>query len=134
MKAFMDKVQQTDSCWLWMAGKFPSGYGVFRHERAHRFSYRLFRGEIPSGMIVMHKCDVRSCVNPDHLEAATQKDNIRDAMQKGRFKHNPHAKLTPQQCDEIVRSVRAGANTLQLAQQYGVHRTRIQQLARKKNG
>lgn len=79
-----------EDCWPWRAGCFHSGYGAFfwpghRPGGAHRFSYELHVGPIPKGMVIMHKCDNRPCVNPAHLRLGTQKDNIMDAVDKGRW-------------------------------------------------
>ena len=76
-------------CWLWTAHVHAIGYGVFRVApgrivQAHRFAYESFIGPIPEGMKVCHKCDVRHCVNPDHLWLGTQKENVRDMWAKGR--------------------------------------------------
>ncbi len=66
-------------CWLWMKYVHPNGYGMcFYNKRgdvAHRVAYRLWVGEIPKGLTIDHKCRVTSCVNPDHLEAVTQRVN-----------------------------------------------------------
>jgi hypothetical protein len=67
-------------CWLWFGASQPSGYGQLwngvRPEQAHRVSFRLYRGEIPSGCEIDHKCRKRSCVNPEHLAAITHQKNI----------------------------------------------------------
>lgn len=85
---FMANVQKTETCWVWMGYKHPSGYGQFsiKHKsiRAHRFSYIMKHGKIPDDMIICHKCDNPSCVNPDHLFAGTHTDNIIDSIKKGR--------------------------------------------------
>ncbi len=72
-------------------------------DRAHRISYRVFKGTIPQGFSVLHKCDVPSCINPDHLFVGTQKDNMSDCSRKGRIvslgrkgEDNPAALLTEQ--------------------------------------
>lgn len=84
---FDAKVERTASCWLWR-GMTAHGYGYIWNDgkmhRAHRVSYELHVGDVPSGMIVMHSCDVRNCVNPDHLSVGTLQDNARDCVAKGR--------------------------------------------------
>lgn len=76
-------------CWLWSGAIDKSGYGVFRLEgknkKAHRMSYHIFKEDIPEKLQVNHKCDVRCCVNPDHLWVGTQKENILDAVSKKRM-------------------------------------------------
>jgi hypothetical protein len=67
---------------------------------AHRISYRLFRGEIPKGAYVLHKCDVRSCVNPDHLFVGTHQDNMQHAVDHRRWpmgERHWNSKLTEEQ-------------------------------------
>jgi len=85
---FMTKVNKTDTCWLWVGNIHKRGYGQFKLKGkkvgAHRVSYELFKGPIPKGLCVCHTCDVRHCVNPDHLWLGTQKENIRDMYSKGR--------------------------------------------------
>ena len=76
------------TCWLWTLGHSPKGYGLFwrngRMERTHRVSWELANGTIPHGMCVLHSCDVRSCVNPEHLFLGTNTDNVADMVSKGR--------------------------------------------------
>jgi hypothetical protein len=101
-------------------GKIGLKKGV--HLQAHRAAYRIYKGSIPDGLIVMHKCDVRCCVNPDHLVTGTHKDNTRDMFSKGREKlrwgsSNRYRVLTP----DIVREIRQSADGLKtLADKFGV--------------
>lgn len=77
-------------CWIWTEYCNNHGYGRFRVDGkktlAHRASYEAFIGPIPEGMLVCHKCDTPACVNPSHLFLGTDKDNVRDCINKGRHK------------------------------------------------
>jgi len=110
-------------CWLWTGPADDAGYGVFtrhgeRSVKAHRASWEHHCGPIPDGLKVLHKCDVRCCVNPAHLFLGTQADNVADMVTKGRHKPapsrfgsaNPMAKFT---ADEValVRALVAGGST-----------------------
>lgn len=91
-------------CWIWAAGKFWCGYGCFTYFRktwyCHRLSYHIFVGEIPTKIQVLHKCDNRLCVNPEHLFLGTNKDNVDDKIKKGRNTHQSGKKWA-----EFIRSV-----------------------------
>ena len=95
VKRFWAKVTKSgeDECWLWSAALNEAGYGVFgvgkQTDKAHRISYRLTHGEIPKGMFICHHCDVRNCVNPKHLFAGTNRDNVKDMLKKGRGSKPP---------------------------------------------
>lgn len=108
---FWEKVAlaEPDQCWRWLGAKV-GGYGSFMvrslgyskrvTDRAHRVAWRLARGPIPPGMQILHKCDVRLCVNPEHLFLGTNADNVADRVRKGRSASqqgakNPRAVLTP---------------------------------------
>src|SRR3990167_5547725 len=87
---FWKKVEKTSNCWRWTGGKNNMGYGRIRkgfqasHLLAHRVSWDIHNGSIPSGMLVLHKCDNPECTNPKHLFLGTFSDNSRDMYLKGR--------------------------------------------------
>lgn len=62
--------------WIWTAHTLPNGYGQMDKKYAHRLSHEFYIGPIPEGMVIDHLCRVRNCVNPDHLQAVTQKVNM----------------------------------------------------------
>ena len=76
------------TCMFWTKSTSKYGYGQIRvegkTEQVHRVSYREFVGEIPEGVHVLHRCDVRNCINPDHLFLGTHQDNMDDMNRKGR--------------------------------------------------
>jgi hypothetical protein len=113
--------EPNSGCWLWLATVGGDwGYGNIRkgrkgrHLPAHRVSWELHRGPIPDGMCVLHRCDVPSCVNPDHLYLGTNKDNTRDMNMKGR---NGRTKLTIEQIRAIRADKRMGTV---IARDYGI--------------
>lgn len=75
-------------CWNWNGCVGTHGYGVLtfkqKHYLAHRFYYEKHKGKIPKGKCLLHKCDNRRCVNPEHLRPGTRAENQLDMKQKGR--------------------------------------------------
>lgn len=80
------RVPSLGNCWLWSAGRFNNGYGFLslrgQPTGTHRISWEIHNGPIPEGLCVLHHCDVRACVRPDHLFVGSKKDNAVDAATK----------------------------------------------------
>jgi len=136
---FHAKYQKSNGCWLWQAGKYRRGYGMVcvgrtvdgrqHNSYAHRVAYVLAHGDIPPGLVVMHSCDVRDCVNPAHLSLGTQGDNIRDGVSRGRYRvgRPSKRKLTDAQIDHVRTSPDRG---VALARRYGVSAACVSQIRR----
>jgi hypothetical protein len=133
---FADKVDFSGECWLWIAGKFSRGYGAYGNDKkvvqAHRYSWEHHFGKIPNGLNVLHKCDVRNCVNPSHLFIGTQLENNADRDSKGRTARGikqGSSKLTKSQVDDIRNTykpwTRGEFSQKALAKKYGVSQTNI---------
>jgi hypothetical protein len=81
-------------CWLWLGYLRNSGYGLIgvgsqtdgsrTMQSVHKAAYETFIGPVPVGMVVRHKCDVKICVNPDHLAIGTQAQNLAEMVARGR--------------------------------------------------
>lgn len=122
--------EPNSGCWIWMGGLCFYGYGRIRTgtkkaDKAHRFSYSNFRGPIPEGLYVCHRCDVRCCVNPDHLFLGTHADNMADMSKKGRCRAsrhrgvaNPKAKLTENDVHQI-RALRGHLTIRRIGEMFG---------------
>lgn len=82
-------LKRDDGCWEWTSQRNQAGYGQIREGKgaisAHRAAWEIYRGKIPWGMCVLHKCDRPWCVNPDHLYVGDHKDNTRDMIERGRM-------------------------------------------------
>lgn len=128
---------QPGGCWLWSGRTKSGGYGVIASVRygnrsrailAHRASWFVYKGSIPDGLLVLHKCDVPACVNPDHLFLGTQRNNLDDMTEKGRRTVGERVGrevLT----EDIVREIRqSSARGIDLAARYGVSGSLISQV------
>lgn len=135
---FMSKANVSDEtgCWIWEGGKSGgNGYGLvyLRGDQplyAHRVSHRMFNGRIPAGLHVLHTCDCKSCVNPEHLYAGTHADNMRDAVDRGR---HVGRKLTASKARAIVARSDAGCTNNDLAVEFGVSVHSIARILRGEN-
>ena len=153
-------VRGPDECWLWKASTTRNGYGQFglgprgqhRMISAHRFAYFLGHGVDPGALFVLHRCDEKRCQNPSHLFLGSQRENIRDAVAKGRMpsgedhylRRRPetkrrgeqlvYAKLKEADVIEIRRLYAAGGTSHSiLARKFGVHKETIGHIIRRKN-
>ncbi len=116
-------------CWLWSGVVGQSGYGSVSISKikyqAHRISYLLYNGIDPGNSLVLHKCDVRICVNPDHLFLGDHFDNMADMVAKKRHwttfgEFRPNSKLTENDVIEIRSLYNQGIRCYILAKRYGV--------------
>lgn len=134
LERFMSKVEKTNGHWIWTDTPNSGGYGSFRDPvtkrklGAHVHSYIMFKGERVPGLDICHTCDIRLCVNPDHLWQGTRGQNIQDMLDKG--KGNTR-KLSISDINEI-RTLRAsGTPAVDLANRFGVTKYYIYRVAKK---
>lgn len=142
---FWKYVKKTDSCWLWTGGcrvgrygglgRGPRGTGVVS---AHRLSYEINVGPIPTGAVIMHTCDNPLCVNPEHLRVGTQRDNMLDMVAKGRIgKTGPKPgtgaknKLTLREAEIVREKYGAGVSQQKLAAEYGIGQATVSRIIRR---
>jgi len=135
-------VAGANDCWTWTAAKTKTGYGYFnirlndqyQQIGAHKVSLIIQNISIPKGMVVMHTCDNPSCVNPNHLQLGTYKDNSRDMIEKKRNTHlrgekHIHAVIT----DDIARKIKSEVIILTDIPGRKTKKTNFSQVAKKYN-
>lgn len=122
-------VIDSNDCWLWQGPYTGKGYGEtisFLGERyAHRSSFRAFNGPIPKGLIIRHSCDIRPCINPDHILSGTYADNSADCITRGRYigykGGRPH-----EISDKIIQQIKVMSKNYDcayIARQFGISRS-----------
>lgn len=125
-------IKGKDNCWIWLGTIGQHGYGEFstngQTNRAHRVSYRINHG-YPYGN-VLHKCDNKLCVNPNHLFLGSQSDNVSDMFSKDRQanlkgENNSGSKLTESNVLEIIKLSNLGKADTEIAQLFNVSRSAI---------
>jgi DNA-binding transcriptional regulator YiaG len=131
------KIDPDTGCWVWIGAKGSGGgYGLIKVGPklmlAHRASYMEYVGDIPEGMLILHRCDNPPCINPEHLFAGTWADNMRDMVAKGRDKHgdtrgekNGQHKLNLAEIEQIRDLLEWGMKQHVIAQAFGVSRSNI---------
>lgn len=126
---FYDRVafEPMSGCWLWTGSVSDKGYGMLvrghnykkKGYKAHRVSWELHKGPIPKGKHVLHKCDVRCCVNPDHLFLGTHAENMADMAAKGRSRTGLK-KLTPADVVEMRFLRKQNLKLREIGKRFGV--------------
>jgi hypothetical protein len=124
---FLSKVKQMQSgCHEWQSTLHRDGYGKFYYEgkqmQAHRVAYELFNSNT-NGLWVLHKCDNRKCVNPEHLFLGTSQDNISDMDAKNR--RGTRTKLTEAQANEIRKMLDERYSQEYIASKFGIDQTTV---------
>lgn len=132
---FLRKVDTHDLdpnlCWEWRGPINSNGYGRFvvknKHVLAHRLAHEMFIGPIPDGKCVCHACDNRRCVNPHHLWAGSQSENLKDAASKGRMfrpdtsgNRNGNRKLSASDVRTIREMKKGGQLQYKIAEKFNV--------------
>ena len=128
---FWDKVRKTDTCWIWTGALNAQGYGVIDidgvNRRAHRFVLEMNGQQLPSDMMVLHKCDNPPCVNPDHLFLGSQTDNVKDMRDKSRASDyftqkahdHPASRLTEDDVENI-KALKGKISQKEIGAMYGI--------------
>lgn len=143
---FWSRVVQGTGCWAWSGYTSKAGYGQFsfggRKVYAHRVSWEIAHGPLPSAVHVLHKCDNPPCTNPEHLFVGSHGDNMRDMTAKGRNRGcivsaddrrgESHPRTTLTEADVLaIRAAWPGVRQVDLALRYGVRQTTISNILRR---
>src|ERR1043166_7060111 len=108
-------IVDANGCWIWQGRKTANGYGTFelqyKDHRAHKYHFEKKYGPVPVGKQLDHKCKVKACCNPDHVEPVTQIENMRRAGQ---------IRLTIEQVGKIKTRLKNGEHHMHIVREYGV--------------
>jgi len=137
----VERINITDGgCWEWKLKVRPNGYARVTYLRqsmyAHRLSFEAFNGYIDPQLDVCHQCDNRKCVNPFHLLQGTRKDNMQDAVSKGRQATGaklPQTKIHGKDLRIVLEMISDGFKYKDIAEMYNVTKSCIGYIARKNN-
>ena len=133
------KSDEATGCWVWFGATSGKGYGEIKIPKtrrqipAHRLSYLIHRGSIPSGKCVLHKCDNPPCCNPEHLFIGTKMDNSIDMAKKMRHvygERQPNHKLTDKEVMDIHKLMKLGVKQKEIAALFNVGEMCISRIKR----
>lgn len=120
------RITRAGGCWLWNGAKSATGYGVLTWKRktyrAHRFSWAVANGRHPKGML-LHSCDVKPCVNPNHLREGSHAENMREAVDRGMHRRGEdrHNAILNEEAVKVLRFLKERGYTYKrLAEAYGL--------------
>ena len=142
LERLFSKVEKTPTCWLWHGSKGHAGHGQIlvwvdgnrRLTGTHRVAWECLVGPIPAGALVLHKCDVPNCVNPDHLFLGSHDDNTKDMISKGRMAVGfalPQTRLSDEERREIAMAAGTQAG---IAKRFGVAQSYVCELKKRYAG
>lgn len=130
--------EPNSGCWLWSGADNGNGYGKFRGKYAHRIAYEIANGPIQNNLHIDHLCRVPCCVNPDHMEPVSNKENARRGlaghhMKNGRAPRQENHRMAVMTSD-LVASLRsdcnAGMSQYAAAKKYGISQPTVSQIMR----
>ena len=138
---FVGWTETPNGCREWAGSRFGNGYGRLPVDNttigAHRASYEAWVGPIGEGLLVRHKCDNPPCINPDHLETGTNKDNMQDMVSRGRSAHLQgeacaQAKLSNKDVIEIRRLYETGLTQTEIGPMFGTTNKNVHEIVHNK--
>lgn len=145
LRRFHQSYQVKEGCWIWAGKIMSNGYGSiscfksqFKTSWAHRVSYLIHNGEIAAGLEILHSCNQRNCVNPQHLSLGTRKENMAQASREGRLLHwkrplgekNVSSKLTEESAKLVTEYLTKGVPKYQVAKLLGISRITVYRVSK----